>query len=130
MGAILGLACLQPALLASQAAVALIAWAAALTGFGFAFGTVLWETMVQQRVRPEHLSRVSAYGWFSAMCCLPLGYAFAGPAAEIVGMDAVLWFGAGWMALSSIVFIALPPIRSVRSGEDTAAPVNPEPAAA
>ena len=130
MGAILGLACLQPALLASEAAVPLIAWAAALTGFGFAFGTVLWETMVQQRVRPEHLSRVSAYGWFSAMCCLPLGYALAGPAAELVGMDAVLWFGAGWMALSSIVFIALPPIRSVRSGEDTAPPVTPEPAAA
>ena len=60
MGAILGLACLQPALLASQAAVGLIAWAAAVTGFGFAFGTVVWETMVKQRVRPEHLSRVSA----------------------------------------------------------------------
>lgn len=126
MGAILGLACLQPALLAGQAAVALIAWAAALTGFGFAFGTVLWETMVQERVRPEHLSRVSAYGWFSAMCCLPLGYALAGPAADLVGMDAVLWFGAAWMALSSLAFIALPPIRALRSGEDAAAaPAKP-----
>jgi MFS family permease len=130
MGAILGLACLEPALLASQAAVALIAWAAALTGFGFAFGTVLWETLVQQRVRPEHLSRVSAYGWFSAMCCLPLGYAFAGPASDLVGMEAVLWFGAAWMALSSIVFVSLPPIRAVRSGEDADTPAAPEPATA
>jgi MFS family permease len=130
MGAILGLACLQPALLAEQAAVAVIAWAAAVTGFGFSFGSILWETMVQERVRPEHLSRVSAYGWFSAMCCLPLGYAFAGPAADVVGMDAVLWFGAAWMALSSLAFIALPPIRNVRHGEDLAAPAGSEPAAA
>ncbi|HUQ22283.1 MAG TPA: MFS transporter [Gaiellaceae bacterium] len=130
MGAILGLACLQPALLAGEAAVALIAWAAALTGFGFAFGNVLFETMVQERVRPQQLSRVSAYGWFSAMCCLPLGYALAGPAAEIVGMDAVLWFGAGWMALSSIVFVALPPIRSVRSGDGVVAAAGPAPVSA
>jgi MFS family permease len=130
MGAILGLACLQPAFLAAQAAVLLIAFAGALTGFGFAFGNVLYETMVQERVRPEHLSRVSAYGWFSAMCCLPLGYALAGPAAEVVGMDAVLWFGAGWMALSSIVFIALPPIRGLRRGEERASRAAPEPAAA
>jgi MFS family permease len=130
MGAILSLASLQPALLAGQAAVALIAWAAALTGFGFAFANVLWETMVQERVRPEHLSRVSAYGWFSAMCCLPLGYALAGPAAELVGMNAVLWSGAGWMALSSVVFVALPPIRAVRSGKDLAPSAAHEPAPA
>jgi MFS family permease len=130
MGTILGLACLQPALLAQEAAVALIASAAALTGFGFAFGTVLFETMVQERVRPEHLSRVSAYGWFSAMCCLPLGYALAGPAAELIGMDAVLWFGAGWMAVSSVLYIALPPIRALRRGEGLTASPAPEPAAA
>ena len=83
-----------------------------------------------ERVRPEHLSRVSAYGWVSAMCCLPLGYALAGPAAELVGMDAVLWFGAGWMALSSIVFVALPPIRDVRSGEDAGSSGSSQAAAA
>jgi hypothetical protein len=64
------------------------------------------------------------------MCCLPLGYALAGPAADVVGMDAVLWFGAAWMALSSLAFIALPPIRNVRHGEDLAAPAGSEPAAA
>ena len=127
----LALACLQPALLALTAPVGLIAWAAAVTGFGFAFGKVVFgRRWSSSGSRPEHLSRVSAYDWFSAMCCLPLGYAFAGPAAELVGMEAVLWFGAAWMALSSIVFVALPPIRDVRSGADAAAPAAPEPAAA
>lgn len=130
LGAILGLACLQPALLATQAAVPLIAWAAALTGFGFALGTVLFETMVQERVRPEHLSRVSAYDWLIAMCCLPLGYALAGPAADLLGMNAVLWFGAVWMAVSSLVYISLPPIRALRAVEPVPGPPSHEPAPA
>ena len=130
LGCTLGLACLQPALLALTAPVALIAWSAALTGFGFAFGTVVWETLTQERIRPEHLSRVSAYDWFVAMCCLPLGYALAGPAADLAGMDAVLWFGAAWMALSTLLFLALPPIRDLRTGEELSAPPGHEPAPA
>ena len=131
VGACLGLACLQPALLALQTPVALIAWAAALTGFGFAFGTVVFDTLVQRRVRQDQLARVSAYGWFSAMCCLPLGYALAGPVAELVGMNAVLWFGAAWMAASSAVYLALPTIRDVRGSEEAlAAPAGHEPAPA
>ena len=130
MGSGLGLAFLQPALLALQAPVPAIASAAAHTGFGFAFGTVVWETMIQRHVKPDQLARVSAYGWFSAMCCLPLGYALAGPAADLVGMNAVLWFGAAWMALSSAVYLSLEPIRSVRAGEELPAPAGHEPAAA
>jgi MFS family permease len=129
MGSLLGLAFLQPALLALQAPVALIAWAAASTGFGFAFGSVLFETMVQQRVKREHLARVSAYGWFTAMCCLPLGYALAGPAADLVGMNAVLWFGAAWMAFSSVAYVSLSQIRSLPGREELAAPPDYEPAA-
>jgi MFS family permease len=123
LAAFLGCAFAQPALLAVQAPVASIAWAAALTGFGFAFGTVVFETMVQQHVKPEHLARVSSYGWFTAMCCLPLGYALAGPAADLLGMNAVLWFGAGWMACSTAAYMLLPPIRGLRGGTDTEVPV-------
>jgi MFS family permease len=130
LGAFLGLAAIQPALLAVTAPVAAIAWGGALTGFGFAFGTVVYETLVQERVRPEHLSRVSAYDWFTAMCCLPLGYALAGPAADLIGMNAVLWFGAVWMAVSTLVYVSLPGIRNLRTGEPLAAPAGHEPAAA
>jgi hypothetical protein len=114
LGAIFLGASVQPALLAVAAPVALIAWAAALTGFAFALGTVLFETLVQERVRPEHLSRVSAYDWFTAMCCLPIGYALAGPAGMALGMSRVLWFGAGWIVLSTLVLISLGPIRELR----------------
>ena len=114
LGAIFIGASIQPALLAVAAPVALIAWAAALTGFAFALGTVLFETLVQERVRPEHLSRVSAYDWFTAMCCLPLGYALAGPAGMAIGMSDVLWFGAGWIVVSTLVLVSLGPIRELR----------------
>lgn len=130
LGLILGLASIQPALLAVASPVALIASAAALTGFGFAFGTVVWETLVQERVRTGQLARVSAYNWFTSMCCLPLGYALAGPAAELAGMDAVLWFGAAWMACSTLVFVWLPPVRELRTRDELTAPAGHEPAAA
>lgn len=130
LGAILGLAAIQPALLALAAPVAAVAWAAALTGFGFAFGTVVYETLVQERIKPEHLSRVSAYDWFIAMCCLPLGYALAGPAADLIGMNAVLWFGAAWMALSTLVYVSVPGIRGVRACKELLTPASDEPAAA
>lgn len=107
-------AAVQPALLALGAPTALIAWTAGMTGFAFAFGTVVFETIVQQRVRPEHLSRVSAYNWFTAMCCLPLGYALAGQAATLLGMDAVLWFGAGWIVVTTLALVTLPEIRRLR----------------
>lgn len=117
-------AAIQPALLALAAPAALIAWAAAMTGFAFAFGTVIFETIVQQRIRPEHLSRVSAYNWFTAMCCLPLGYALAGQAAVMLGMDAVLWFGAGWVLVTTLALVTLPDIRTLRWRDELhAAPV-------
>jgi MFS family permease len=122
-------AAIQPALLALESPVALIATAAALTGFAFAVGTVLFETLVQERVRPEQLSRVSAYDWFVAMCALPLGYAVAGPAGLALGMSTVLWFGAAWILVSTIVLIRLAPIRELRwNRPENAAPVEDQPA--
>ena len=67
---------------------------AALAGFAFASGAVVWDTAIQRTIAPEKLARVSAYGWMGAMVFLPAGYALAGPIASVVGMRAYLLFGA------------------------------------
>jgi len=106
---------IQSVLLAVEAPVPAIAAAAVLAGFGFSFGTVLFETGVQERVPREKLSRVSAYNWLGAMAFLPTGYALAGPIADVVGISAYLWFGAAWIAVTTLALMLVRDVREYRA---------------
>ena len=63
----------QSVLLAVTAPFEAIAAAAALAGFAFSFGSIVWETCVQRRIEPGEARRVSAYNWMGAMAFLPAG---------------------------------------------------------
>lgn len=104
----------QSVLLAFHAPVWLLAPAAACAGFGFACGSVVWDTQLQRAIPPEKLARVAAYGWMSAMVMLPAGYALAGPIAAVVGMREYLLFGAAWLVASTAFVYRLPSVRAVR----------------
>jgi predicted MFS family arabinose efflux permease len=118
---------IQSILLAYHASVFALAPAAALAGFSFACGSVVWDTAIQRTIAPEKLARVSAYGWMSAMVFLPAGYALAGPLASVVGMRAYLIFGACWLVASTLVVVRVP---SVRTFTYDAEPVESAPVAA
>jgi predicted MFS family arabinose efflux permease len=118
---------IQSVLLAYHASVLALAPAAALAGFSFACGSVIWDTGLQRTIAPEKLARVSAYGWMSAMVFLPAGYALAGPISSVVGMRAYLIFGACWLVASTLVVVRVP---SVRAFTYDAEPVESAPAAA
>jgi MFS family permease len=111
---VFALTCIQSLLLAAHASVVLIGAAAVIAGFSFAYGSVIYETAVQQSVAPHLLSRVSAYGWMGAMTFLPLGYAIAGPLASAVGMSAYLVFGAFWIVATTAAVLAVPSVRNFR----------------
>jgi hypothetical protein len=85
--------------------------AAACAGFGFACGSVVWDTAMQRTIPPDLLARVGAYGWMSAMVFLPAGYALAGPIATVVGMKGYLLFGAVWLVASTAFLVRMPAIR-------------------
>ena len=101
----------QSVLLAFHAPVGVLAPAAALAGFAFSCGSVVWDTVVQTMIAPDKLARVAAYVWMGAMVFLPAGYALAGPISSLVGMRGYLLFGAGWVIASTLVVVRL---RSVR----------------
>jgi predicted MFS family arabinose efflux permease len=101
----------QSVLLAFHARVELLAPAAALAGFAFSCGTVVWDTSMQRTIAPDKLARVAAYSWMGAMVFLPAGYALAGPISSLVGMRAYLLFGAGWLIVSTLAVVR---VRSVR----------------
>jgi predicted MFS family arabinose efflux permease len=117
----------QLVLLAVRAPVGTIAAAAALAGFAFAFGSVVWETELQRAIEPSKLSRVSAYNWMAAMAFLPAGYAIAGPVASAIGISTALWIGAGWLLVSTFAVFSVPEVRRYGSevpGLNSAAPVR------
>jgi uncharacterized membrane protein YccC len=75
----------------------------------------------------EKLSRVSADNWMGAMAFLPMGYALAGPAADLIGMSTYLWIGAVWVVVTTLAVISVRGVREFRLALREAAP---EPAVA
>jgi MFS family permease len=112
----------QSVLLAFHASVYALAPAAAFAGFGFACGSVVWDTALQRTIPPDKLARVGAYGWMSAMVFLPAGYALAGPIASLVGMRGYLLFGAAWLVASTAVMCRLPAVREFAYEDEAAVP--------
>src|SRR5207253_3586544 len=105
---------LQSVLLAEHAPVVAIGAAAVLAGAAFSFGTVVWDTSLQQTIEPEKLSRVSAYNWMGAMAFLPAGYAIAGPVANVIGMSTSLWIGVVWIVVTTLIVISVRDVRDFR----------------
>ena len=103
IGGLFTVTALQCVLLAAHAPAPTIGAAAVLAGFAFSFGTVIWDTALQQVIAPDKLSRVSAYNWMGAMVFLPAGYAVAGPVANVIGMSTSLWIGAIWIVVPACV---------------------------
>jgi MFS family permease len=103
---LIGLALLLPAW-----AIAVGAFAA---GIGSATFTATWTTTLQRNVPQAVLARVSSYDSLTAFALGPIGLALAGPIAASVGDATLLWIGAGWQLLSTLVMLALPQIRRFR----------------
>src|SRR5205814_8023158 len=107
VGLIFLITALQLVLLAVRAPLGVIAGAAALAGFAFSFGSVIFETAVQRGIEPSKLSRVSAYNWMGAMVFLPAGYAIAGPVAGAIGISTSLWLGAHCLVVPIAVTLSV-----------------------
>jgi MFS family permease len=101
-------------LLAEGAHAVPLAVAAALGGIGMMFGNTVWESALQRHVRPEALSRVSAYDWFGSFAFAPLGLAIWGPVADAVGIGTALWIAAVVTAASTVAILAVRDVRAVR----------------
>jgi MFS family permease len=104
---------LPPALLAVPAATAAIATGTCVAAFGLTVFNTLFVTTMQEQVPPEALSRVTAYDWLASVAFLPLGYALAGPLADLIGIRELLVVGALFEIAGSLTLVALPSVRAV-----------------
>lgn len=63
--------------------------AAFAVGAAFNGGVVIWGTLLQRRVPPAMLGRVSSLDFFVSLAFMPVSMAIAGPAGETVGLPVV-----------------------------------------
>jgi hypothetical protein len=102
---------LPPLALALHLPVVAVAGGALLAGLGSALGSALEATVTQQRIPARALSRVSAFNMVGAFAFGPVAFAAAGAVSAVVGVRAVLGFGAAWAALGTLAVFAVPSVR-------------------
>ncbi len=73
----------------------------------FTVGSVIWETMLQQRVPRRLLGRVSSLDWLVSTGLVPISYAFTAPVAGVLGPQAtVVCAGVlGALLMTGLLFI-------------------------
>jgi hypothetical protein len=111
--------------LAAHASLAVVAPTAFVSGASIGVFAPLWDTTMQSQLPPAVLSRASAYDWFGSMVFLPLGYAFAGALARLLGVDGTLYLAASWLVLTTAVVVSLPAVTSLVGAVHDAAPDVP-----
>ena len=101
-------------LLALRAPAPLIAVFNALGGSGMGMFGAFWQTTLQQHVREDALSRVSAWDWMGSYLFLPLGLVLAGPVSSAIGVSETLWISAGFIIVSTFAVLLVPDVRNLR----------------
>jgi predicted MFS family arabinose efflux permease len=81
-----GVGCLPFIMVAMAPSVWVVAAAAAIIGATFSAPMVVWGTLLQQRVPPELLGRVSSLDFFVSISLMPVSMALAGPVTAAIGM--------------------------------------------
>lgn len=81
-----GMGCLPLALVGFATDVWLIAAAVFVVGICFSAPMVIWGTLLQRRVPPHMLGRVSSLDFFVSLVFMPLSMALAGPVSSGVGI--------------------------------------------
>jgi MFS family permease len=76
-------------------------------------GNTLWETAMQQEVRPDRLARVGSIDWLLSLCLAPAGQALAGPLTNPLGVRGTLLLAVGLMTVPNLCVLAF--VREVRT---------------
>lgn len=119
---------LQLAALAVPAVLPVLMVGAGLLVLSIVAGNTFWETMEQQYIPNESLSRVDSISWMVSLIAMPLGYAVAGPISDAVGVTTTLLAAAALSAVALATALAMPSVRELRRldlpGPTAAAPVG------
>ncbi|GHD50045.1 MFS transporter [Mycetocola manganoxydans] len=145
MNLLWGAGCLPLVVIGITSQLWLMVIALFIVGFTFSAATVIWGTLLQRRVPPSLLGRVSSLDFFVSLTLMPVSMALAGPVGEAIGLTPA-FFVAGAvpvvLAVATILLFRLPrdeiqhpldadpdapPVASEEVGEDQAPLPEPGP---
>ena len=86
MNLLWGAGCLPLAIIGFTSLLWVMVVALFIVGFCFSAATVIWGTLLQRRVPPELLGRVSSLDFFVSLAFMPISMAVAGPVGELIGL--------------------------------------------
>ena len=72
-----------------------------------------WYTVLQQRIAPEAMSRVSSYDWLASIAFQPIGFAATGPVAAVFGPAATLVGAAALNVAASVGVLSVHDVRQL-----------------
>ena len=121
-----GLGCVPMAVFGLTTSLWLMVAAGAVIGATFEAGTVIWGTLLQRRVPPSLLGRVSSLDFFVSLSLMPLSMALAGPASGLIGSAAT--FLVAGLAPPVLAVVAL--LAARLPADEVAHPLDRAPAAA
>lgn len=106
-----------------NANLAILLATALLSSAALNIGDTLWETTLQERVRPHMLSRISSYDWLGSLTFAPVGFLLIGLWIQQAGVRKALLMVAALHTAVHIAMSLLPQIRNPLATEP-----DPEPA--
>lgn len=98
--------------------VLVVAAGAFITVAAIVISNTLWDTMIQQHIPRDAISRVSGYDWMFSLVFQPLAFAAVGPLSEGIGIpQTLLLCTAIGLAANSLVLV-IPSVRNLRRLDD------------
>jgi MFS family permease len=116
--ALMLLAQLQLLLLIPPFPAPIVAAGAALTFACMIVSNTFWDTMLQQHIPRDKISRVSSYDWMVSLIFLPLALAAVGPLSESIGVTETLVVATLIGLVANGAVLLVPSVRNLRRRED------------
>lgn len=91
-----------------------IAVAGLATLAAISISNTLWETVLQQRIPQESLSRVSSYDWMVSLAFQPIAFVLVGPLADTIGEVPTLLLASAIALAANFGALLVPSIRNMR----------------
>jgi MFS family permease len=107
-----GAGCVPLAVFGVATQLWLMVIASAVVGATFQGATVIWGTLLQRRVPPAMLGRVSSLDFFVSLAFMPVSMALAGPVSELIGVPATFLLAGLVPPVLAVIAIAAARLRA------------------
>jgi MFS family permease len=94
--------------------VLVVAMGAFVTVATIVISNTLWDTMLQQHIPRDAISRVSSYDWMVSLVFQPLAFAAVGPLSEQIGIEQTLLLATGLGLAANSLVLLVPSVRNLR----------------